>query len=488
MRTWELSVPLDEASPTPLFVQIARALAEDIRRGRLKPGAPLPGSRALAATLRVHRNTILAAYQELEAQGWISTVPARGTFVSSALPDVELTAPAHSARARSLDFVGFPLESPLESREPEEFPRGALVLVGGTPDVRLLPVEVLARAWRRAFKLGGQRLLDYAGPQGHPRLRTALANMLASVRGLAATPESLLVTRGSQGALYLAARALVRPGERVAVEALGYRPAWEALRSVGAQLVPVPVDGEGIRVDRLEAVGVRQGLRAVYLTPHHQYPTTVTLSPARRLALLAWARAAGVAIIEDDYDHEFHYDGRPVLPLASADRDNVVIYVGTLSKVLAPGLRVGFLFAPLPFIQRAASIRAIVDRQGDLVAEYALAELLEEGELQRHVRKMRGIYLSRRDALVEALRGELPGGLEFSVPAGGMTLWAHCAPGLDAAAWVERAQEAGVWFSHGGQYTFDGQPFPAVRLGFASLKESELREAVRRMARLRPRR
>ncbi len=487
MARWELSVPLDEASPTPLFVQIARALAEDIRRGRLKPGAPLPGSRALATTLRVHRNTVLAAYQELEAQGWISTAPARGTFVSTALPDVS-AAPVEAPGPRSLDSVGFPLEPPLESREPVEFPRGALVLLGGTPDVRHLPVEVLARAWRRAFKLGGQCLLDYAGPQGHPRLRAALAQMLASVRGLAATPDSLLVTRGSQGALYLAARALVRPGDRVAVEALGYRPAWEALRSVGAQLVPIPVDGEGIRVDRIEAAAVRQGLRAIYLTPHHQYPTTVTLSPARRLALLAWARASGCAVIEDDYDHEFHYDGRPVLPLASADRDNVVIYVGTLSKVLAPGLRVGFLFAPLPFIRRAASLRAVVDRQGDLVAEYALAELLEEGELQRHVRKMRGVYLSRRDALVEALRRELSGALDFSVPAGGMTLWAHCAPGLDAAAWAERARDAGVWFSHGGLYTFDGQPFPAVRLGFAGLKETELREAVRRMARVRPRR
>lgn len=486
MARWELSIPLDEASPTPLFVQISRALAEDIRRGRLKPGAPLPGSRALATTLRVHRNTVLAAYQELGAQGWISTAPARGTFVSSSLPEVEPAGPVRAPRARSLDSVGFPLDRPWESREPQEFPRGALVLVGGTPDVRLLPVEVLARAWRRAFKLGGQRLLDYAGPQGHPRLRAALAHMLASVRGLAATPDSLLVTRGSQGALYLAARALVRPGDRVAVEALGYSPAWEALRSVGAQLVPIPVDAEGLRVDRLE-VAARQGLRAVYLTPHHQYPTTVTLSPGRRLTLLAWARTAGAAIIEDDYDHEFHYEGRPVLPLASADRDNVVVYVGTLSKVLAPGLRVGFLFAPLPFIRRAASLRAVVDRQGDLVAEYALAELLEEGEIQRHVRKMRGLYLSRRDALVEALRRELPGTLEFSVPAGGMTLWGQCAPGLDAAAWAERAREVGVWFSPGGQYTFDGQPFPAVRLGFAGLKETELRDAVRRMARSRPR-
>jgi GntR family transcriptional regulator/MocR family aminotransferase len=430
---------------------------------------------------------VLAAYQELEAQGWITTVPARGTFVSSALPDMEPFASTGTPRARALGSVGFPLASVLESREPQEFPRGALVLAGGVPDVRLLPGEVLARAWRRALKLGGQRLLDYAGPQGHPRLRAALAQMLSSVRGLATTPDSLLVTRGSQGALDLVARTLVRPGDVVAVEALGYRPAWTAFQLAGARLAPVPVDAEGLRVDRLQALAARSPVRAIYLTPHHQYPTTVTLSPARRLALLAWARTARVALIEDDYDHEFHYDGRPVLPLASADQGGVVIYVGTLSKVLAPGLRVGFLTAPGPLIEAATAIRAAIDRQGDTTLEYAIAELLEEGEIQRHVRKMRGVYHARRDALAAALRRELGGALEYTVPAGGMTLWARCAPDIDSAAWADRSREAGVWFAHGGQYTFDGQPFPAVRLGFAGLKESELREAARRMARALPR-
>lgn len=487
MRTWELSVPLDDASPTPLFVQIARALSDDIRRGRLKAGDSLPGSRALATTLKVHRNTILAAYQELEAQGWIATVPARGTFVSSALPDVSPRASVDSPPRECVpDAIGFELPPIPESPEVPGPVRGTLYLAGGSPDVRLLPADVLARAYRRALKLGGRRLLDYGDAQGHPRLREALAGMLSSVRGLASTADNVLVTRGSQGALDLAARTLVRPGDVVAVEALGYRRAWTAFGLAGARLVPVSVDSEGLCVSELEALTKRGPVRAVYLTPHHQYPTTVTLSPARRLALLAWARAHRVALLEDDYDHEFHYDGRPVLPLASADRDGLVIYVGTLSKVLAPGLRLGFLAAPAPFLSRALAIRAAVDRQGDLAAEYAIAELLEEGEVQRHVRKVRAVYRARRDALADALSRHLGDVLDFTVPAGGMTLWARCAPGLDAAAWAERSLAQGVCFSHGGHYTFDGSPLPAVRLGFAGLREGELLEAARRMARALP--
>ncbi|NBD10420.1 MocR-like pyridoxine biosynthesis transcription factor PdxR [Corallococcus silvisoli] len=479
MARWTLTVPLDARSPTPRFVQIARALAEDVRRGRLRPGEPLPGSRALAVSLGVHRNTVLAAYQELEAQGWIITTPGLGTFVARAPPDGADATPS----ARASRELGFALPPAVEARA---VPRragpagGALMLVSGGPDVRLLPSDLLARAYRRALKRGGQKLLDYDAPLGHAGLREALAAMLASLRGMAVTPDTLIITRGSQGALDLAARTLLRPGDTVAVESPGYLPAWDAFRLTGANVVPVPVDAEGLRVDVLERLGP---VRAVYLTPHHQYPTTVTLSAERRQRLLAWARASNVALIEDDYDHEFHFEGPPVLPLASEDRDGLVLYVGTLSKVLAPGLRLGFLSAPAPFIARASAVRAAVDRQGDLVTEAAVAELLEEGEVQRHVRKMRAVYRSRRDVLVDALRASLGSALDFTVPAGGMTLWARCAPGVDAAAWVERGLEEGVGFLHGGHYTFDREPLDALRLCFTPLQEDELREAVRRMAR-----
>uniref|UniRef100_UPI001F58F723 aminotransferase-like domain-containing protein n=1 Tax=Anaeromyxobacter terrae TaxID=2925406 RepID=UPI001F58F723 len=301
-------------------------------------------------------------------------------------------------------------------------------------------------------------------------------------RGLAVRPEGVLVTRGAQMALALAARALLSPGDAVAVEDLGYRPAWEALRLAGVRLVPVPVDARGLDVDALAAQAGRERIRAVYLTPHHQYPTLVTLSPARRLALLELARRSRLLVLEDDYDNEFHYEGRPVQPLASADAAGVVVYVGSLSKVLAPGLRLGFLSGPEDAVARLTAHRHYLDRQGDLAVEAAVAELLEEGEAQRHVWRTRRIYAARRQALAEALRVELAGALSFEQPPGGMAYWCRVAPGVDADAWADRALAAGVAIQSGRLFAFDGRPRPHLRLGFGRLDERELREAVRRLA------
>jgi GntR family transcriptional regulator/MocR family aminotransferase len=474
-------------SAGPVFLQIARALILDIRRGRLRPSDRLPGSRELATQLGVHRNTVLAAYRELALEGWITTLRARGTFVSSALPDV--VARRFSTRTRGEgprpDRLGFALPAlPMGpprgvSKRPAH---GVLSLNGGIPDVRLVPWQPLARAYRRALASQGRALLGYGDPRGCERLRVALAGMLSATRGLAVTGDGLLVTRGSQMALSLVARALVSPGEVVAVEALGYRAAWEAFASAGARLVPLPVDEAGLRVDALETLVARGQVRAVYVTPHHQYPTTAALAPGRRIALLALARRARIAIVEDDYDHEFHYDGRPILPLASADEGGVVVYVGTLSKVLAPGVRIGYLAAPRPILQRVLEGRTYVDRQGDHAIEWAVAELMEDGEVERHIRRSRRAYQSRRGVLVEALKKAFGARLSFVVPAGGTALWARVAPDIDVSAWATRALAKGVAVQPGQEFAFDGRARPYLRLGFAQLEEAELEEAVRRMA------
>ncbi len=226
-------------------------------------------------------------------------------------------------------------------------------------------------------------VLRYSDPEGHPALRVAIASMLAATRALPISADDVFVTRGSQMALSLAARALVRHGDVVAVERIGYRPAWEAFRAAGAVVVPVAVDEHGLDIDALATLHARTPIRAVYLTPHHQYPTTVTLTASRRLKILALAARGRFAIVEDDYDHEFHYEGRPVLPLASADLARAVIYVGTLSKVLAPGLRLGYLVASPDVVRRIAALRSLLDIQGDFALEAAIASLIEEGEVQR---------------------------------------------------------------------------------------------------------
>jgi GntR family transcriptional regulator/MocR family aminotransferase len=310
-----------------------------------------------------------------------------------------------------------------------------------------------------------------------------VARMVSSARGLAARADDVLITAGTQMALDLLARVLIAPGDVVAVEALGYRSAWATFQRAGAELHPIPVDGEGMRVSVLAAAARRGRVRAVYLTPHHQYPTTTALSPRRRLALLDLARTHRFAIIEDDFDHEFHYQGRPVLPLASADRDGRVVYVGTLSKILAPGLRIGFVVAPPVLVARLEEERAVVDMQGNHVVEAAVAELLEEGEVQRHARRVRRIYHRRRDVLCAALSRHLGGALTFKVPAGGTALWAEAAPDIDVEAWRERAAAGGLLFQSGGSFTFSGEPAPFVRLGFAPCDEREIELAVRRLVR-----
>ena len=421
MGRWEYTPSLESAgTSSPLFLRIARAISDDVRSGRLRLGERLPGSRALAVSIGVHRNTVLAAYGELEAEGWLNTSPTRGTFVSAALPDPPPRGFTASITSRNAipEHTGYSLRAtPLVEPSPQPG-RGRLVFRASAPDPRLVPFDLLGRAYRRALQLHGPSLLTYREPEGHPRLRTALATMLATTRGLAATAASVFVTRGSQMALHLTALALLAPEDRVAVEALGYRQAREAFRAAGAQLVSIPIDQHGLDVQALQAAHDTAPIRAVYLTSHHQFPTTVSLSPSRRVELLAFACRERIAVIEDDYDHEFHYEGRPLLPMASADRHGSVIYIGSLSKVLAPGLRIGYVVAPVPFIQQLAAHRALVDMHGDHAIEYAVAELIEDGELQRHVRRTRREYAKRRLILAEQLTQRFGDRVSFSLPTG----------------------------------------------------------------------
>jgi GntR family transcriptional regulator/MocR family aminotransferase len=483
MRAWTLSLPIDRTALAPLAVQIARGLVERIRSGALGAGAPVPSSRALARSLGVHRNTVLAAYAELQAEGWLASTPARGTCVARDLP-----APLPGARARAprrSDAPGFELPPAPDPTWLAPGPRD-YQLLGGVPDPRLFAAPLLARAYRRALRR--REHLAYGDRAGHPRLRAALAAMLGEARGLPVAPEAVLVTRGAQMALALAARGLLAPGEAIAVEALGYRPAWEAFRLAGLRLVPAPLDGRGLDVEWLAARVRSERIRAIYLTPHHQYPTTVTLAPPRRLALLELARRERLVILEDDYDNEFHFEGRPVLPLAATDAAGVVVYVGTLSKVLAPGIRIGFLAGPRTAVEALAAHRHYLDRQGDLALEAAVAELFEEGEAQRLVWRARRAYAERREALAAALRAELGGALSFSLAPGGIAIWCRVKDGIDADAWAARARGEGVVVQAGRLFAFDGAPLPWLRLGFARHEPRELQEAVRRLARAAPRR
>ncbi len=489
MATWDFAMSLDRQRAEPLFRQIARGIVGDIRRGRLRPGDRLPGTRTLARTLGVQRLTVTSAFDELVAEGWMVTEPARGAFVSPAIPELQARRPAEgdgrlvSRPTRTLFSI--PPAPPWEM--PYQVPTGALLFAPNRPDVRLVPRDVIGRAYRRALRRGSATLLSYGKPEGHERFRAAIAAMLSSTRGVAATAEDVCVTCGSQMAVALLARTLVRPGDIVAMEALGFGPAVEIFRLQGAEVVAIPVDEEGMRIEPLERLARTGRLRVAHVTPHHQFPTTVTLSASRRLRLLALARTSRFAIIEEDYDHEFHYEGSPVLPMASVDDHGVVAYVGTFSKVLAPALRAGYVVAARSLLAKVIAYRAHVDVQGDQVLEYALGELIEDGEIQRHIRRARREYTARRDVLVDAQRRRLGHAMTFAVPAGGLGLWVRAADDIDIDDWAARARAKGAVMATARGFALDGKPRPFARLGYGYLDRRELDEGVRRLAAARPR-
>lgn len=470
-----------ESGELPMFLRIARAVARDARSGRLPKGAQLPSSRELATTLRVHRNTVLAAYRELTAEGFIEASHGKGTFIAAELPEIkprrfQSTPGGKQDRSRpGFAFEGAPTP-PLYAT----VPRGVLALYGGIPDTRLVPREAYGRAYRRGLRARVDHL-SYGDPHGDESLRNALAEMLRTARGLSVCGDDILLTRGSQMAISILGRLLLKPGDVLAVESLGYQPAWRALTAFGATLRTVPVDAHGLSVEALEELCEREPVRAVYVTPHHQYPTTVTMSAGRRMALLALAKKKRIAIIEDDYDHEFHYEGRPVLPLASADDAGVVLYIGTMSKVLAPGLRLGYLIAPPAVRQAALAVRFDIDRQGDRLSERAIAELLEDGELQRHVWRAKRIYQARRDHCVAALREAFGDLMDVETPSGGMALWVRLDRSIDVAAFAAESEKRGVLFQPGHLFVQGNRPIPHARIGYGCLNEAEMREAISRL-------
>lgn len=477
-----LSKRIDASLQTPLYMQVIHALIHEIQRGRLLPGASLPSSRELAEMLGVNRKTIVLAYDDLIAQGWLTALGTRGTIVSRSLPEVG----ARLAQARlgeTMPSRAAVAQYPFKSAPPAPAAMTAqwLKLDEGSPDGRLFPADVLARTYRTAiYRASRENRLLYADPRGSLLLREAIATMLRTQRGVMATAENICITRGSQMGVFLAARTLVRPGDTVLVEALTYQPAVAAFRECGAQVVPVGLDQQGVKVDDVERMCRAHRVCAIFLTPHHQFPTTVALQPDRRLRLLELARQFAFAVIEDDYDHEFHFESQPLLPMASYAADQV-IYVGSLSKLLLPALRIGYVVAPGKVVDALAQEVMLLDSMGNVLTEEAVANLLDTGEVRRRARMATKVYARRRTAFAAMLADELGGLADFDVPDGGLAFWLrfHDQDLLDRIEAGAPSQQ--LWVAP--SQSFVAQPGAArgLRLGFASLNEPEAREAIRRL-------
>ncbi|WP_424192133.1 PLP-dependent aminotransferase family protein [Ampullimonas aquatilis] len=487
LRPWDLEVQISRDSAIALHIQIVQAVVEAITRGRLLPTAPMPGSRDLAERVGVNRKTVVLAYDELVAQGWLTTQGKRGTFVAAALPKLDAKismakrgaqSPIHSSLS-GVKLYGEPLHWDEDGRHGKNL----IDFNDGVPDTRLIPYDVLSRAFRHALvTMARTNQLGYGDPRGSLLLRQALTRMLNMERGLDTSPENLCLVRGSQMGIFLAARILVRPGDCVAFEMLSYGPAREAFRVCGASVFGVDQDEHGLVPQSLERLCRKQRIRAVYVTPHHQFPTTVMMPVERRLRLLMLAEQFGFVIVEDDYDHEFHFDHRPMLPLASGDHAGQVIYIGSLSKVLAPGLRVGYLAASPDIVNRCVAEIMLIDRQGNAVTELAVAELMESGELKRHIRRALRIYEQRRNSAAAAIRTELSPWLDFDLPAGGLAFWLRLADGMNPDALAEEALRHRVRILPGTQFSIGkAASVSGVRLGFASLDEAAFNSGLQQL-------
>ncbi len=466
---------IDPSRDVPIYMQIIQALIRDIERGRLTSGTYLPSSRELAKVLGVNRKTVVLAYEDLIAQGWLDSAGTRGTMVATSLPDPVNRHQGEAEATMSNAVIDYRFASPPE--RPIAVPQGpGLKIDEGAPDGRLFPVELLARAYRlAALRISQDNGFQYRDPRGSPALREAIAAMLRSQRGLPVSAENICITRGSQNGIFLAGQVLIGRGDSVIVEKLTYEPAVAAFRAMGANIVPVGLDEDGIDIDAVEHACRRNAVRAVFVTPHHQFPTTVSLRPERRLRLLDLARQFGFAIIEDDYDHEFHFESQPLLPLAAYGPGHV-LYVGSMSKLLLPALRIGYIAAPPAVIEAIAHRVSLTDGMGNALTEDAAAELIESGELRRHGRKVLQIYAKRRASFAAEIDRTLGGIAEYRMPDGGLAFWLKVHTDLDKME--ARAAGMGLRFAASRSFmTTDDAP-RGLRIGFASLNSHEARTVL----------
>lgn len=480
LRPWETQLWLESSPGKTLHSKLLNTLTADITEGRLPPGSMLPGSRSLAEQLGVNRKTVQQVYEELEAQGWLVTRQRSGTFVSETLPEQGLSTSDRqlvnsSDRTRSAsELVEILYQDALCSYN------AIPVTNDGTPDSRLIPYELLARTYRRVcIDLSRNSRLGYGDPKGSVELRQSVAKMLSGDRFMNCSAEQVCIVRGSQMGIYLASRILDPSKGAIVMEDLCYLPARAAFESNGFKVLKCRLDDQGLDIDHLRELLAEHTVAAIYVTPHHQYPTTVCLPMDRRLALLELSKAHRFAVLEDDYDHEFHYETNPIPPLASLPNSENVVHIGSMSKVFAPGLRLGYIAADTRFIERAAQEIILIDRQGNAVTELVLSSLMESGEVRRHIRKTRKEYEARRNFAAEEFVRVFGDQVSFTLPTGGMAIW------VDISKMVQgRKLESlpGKDSTLSSVYTDDQVEPTHLRFGFGALSLVEITQSVEQLA------
>ncbi len=485
-------ITLDQNSSVPLYRQIYERLRSHILTGQLETGARLPSTRTLAAALGVSRNTTALAYEHLLLEGYIESRVGDGTKVADLQSEhlfltrknVETLDQANNVEQlparisqRNQLFIN---ESSIKEEDTNQASATSNLFRAGLPDITFFPYENWTRLLAKHARQSLQALSLYQHPQGYTPLREAIAAHIGITRGVHCSPEQIILTSGAQGAFDLIARVLLDPGDASWVEDPGYPDARGALLASGAKLVPVPVDQEGINVE----IGreLCHDARMALVTPSHQFPTGVTMSLSRRLALLEWAKEAQAWIVEDDYDSEYRFSGRPLEALHSLDNAGRVLYIGTFSKVLFPSLRLGYLVVPPILLKNFLVARHFIDIHLPLLEQIALTEFMTEGYFIQHLKKMRLLYMERRNTLIEELNQNVGAMLEVTIPQAGMHLVAWLAQELNAQTLFRKIEKSGLRISPVSRFSLQTRQRDGLLFGFACSSSEEIRAGVHRLA------
>jgi GntR family transcriptional regulator/MocR family aminotransferase len=473
-----VAIALDRTSALPLQRQIYEEWRGGILRGRFRNGERVPSTRDLASTLGVARATVTAAYDQLTAEGYLESTRGSGTFVCRQLPEDLL-------RPRPVAAAAPPTEAPLRlSRRGEQMAAefscvppalgpGWISFSHWRPDLNQFPFPIWRKLLSRYLRSTDYQVFDYHGVgAGHEGLRREIAAYAGRSRAVRCNPEDVIVVNGSQQALDLCARVLLDPGDEVAIEDPGYQGARQIFSAYGARLRPVPVGPDGVTPS-----DIGRTARLLYVTPSHQFPIGISLSVARRLELIEWARRHGAAILEDDYDSEYRYNGPPHPSMQGLAGGGPVIYIGTFSKVMFPGLRIGYVIAPPALAPAFARAKWLADRQTPILEQATLADFLREGHLERHIRRMRRLYGRRRETLIESLDRHFgPDAQVFGDPAGMHMLVRFEDDGIAA-----RAQANRVYMVPSAPYYIRNAPPNEFIFGFSNISERGIREGIKRL-------
>jgi len=482
VKTWLID-PAHEG--LPLHARVQRAIRQLILDGALDVGRPLPASRALAQSLGVSRDTVESAYGQLHAEGFIERRVGSGSYVSERMQRL----PGRGRPRRTVVERG--TTTRISQRGKAMFQGGGVrdfftprPFAPGVPETRSFPLQTWERLQRQVLKEYGTQALLHSPPQGMEQLRRAIADYVNLERGARATPERVLVLTSSQQALTLCATVLLDAGERIFIEDPVYHGARKAFDAAGLECVPVPLDADGLRVERMLELAqtTDQVPRAVFLTPSHQFPTGATLALDRRLAVIEWARQQQGWIIEDDYDSEFHYEGKPTACVQGLDQYERTIYIGTFTKSLFPGLRIGYMVLPSQLVAPMTVARTLLDGHSAPIPQLTLARFIEGGHFGAHIRTMRAVYAERRDVLVRLVELHLSDFVEARVPTGGMQMPCVFIRDIPEHAAVEAARKAGIDVLGLTGLHASKRHKTGLLMGFAAHAPHELEIAIRKLA------